>query len=55
MRTISVTNRANRKPSKAENGKAMVRKVTSFAGDVIAPLMDRTEGSHHKQKMAKKW
>ena len=27
--------KANRKPSKAENGKEMVRKVTTFPGEVM--------------------
>ena len=56
MSTSSITNRPNRKPSHAENGKEMVRKVTSFAGEVIHGKEEKCVtniGSHQKQKNGK--
>ena len=44
-RIISVKNRPNRTPSQAENDKEMVRKVTSFTGEV---MMRRK--NEHKQR-----
>ena len=37
------TNRPNRKPSHAEIGKEMGRKVASFDGEVIAPFWGNEE------------